>query len=144
MRKILIFVPLLMCATPALAQDAPPAFQLPRELTDPQSAMKLAAKLQGISNALMNVRVGELGAALEGREATPRERNVTVRDLVHRQDPNFEQHMQQKVATVGPKVLQTMQTLNRTLPQVMHDVDDVQRSVERAVANLPDPTYPQR
>jgi len=144
MRKILIFVPLLMCATPALAQDAPPAFQLPRELTDPQSAMKLAAKLQGISNALMNVRVGELGAALEGRQATARERNVTVRDLVHRQDPNFEQHMQQKVATVGPKVLQTMQTLNRTLPQVMHDVDDVQRSVERAVANLPDPTYPQR
>jgi len=144
MRKILIFVPLLMCATPALAQDAPPAFQLPRELTDPQSAMKLAAKLQGISNALMNVRVGELGAALEGRQATRRERNVTVRDLVHRQDPNFEQHMQQKVATVGPKVLQTMQTLNRTLPQVMHDVDDVQRSVERAVANLPDPTYPQR
>src|SRR5438270_4402365 len=144
MRKILIFVPLLMCATPALAQDAPPAFQLPRELTDAQSAMKLAAKLQGISNALMNVRVGELGAALEGREAAPRERNVTVRDLVHRQDPNFEQHMQQKVATVGPKVLQTMQTLNRTLPQVMHDVDDVQRSVERAVANLPDPTYPQR
>ena len=144
MRKILIFVPLLMCATPAMAQDAPPAFQLPRELTDPQSAMKLAAKLQGISNALMNVRVGELGAALEGRQATARERNVTVRDLVHRQDPNFEQHMQQKVATVGPKVLQTMQTLNRTLPQVMHDVDDVQRSVERAVANLPDPTYPQR
>jgi hypothetical protein len=144
MRKILIFVPLLMCATPALAQDAAPVFQLPRELTDPQSAMKLAAKLQGISNALMNVRVGELGAALEGRQATRRERNVTVRDLVHRQDPDFEQHMQQKVATVGPKVLQTMQTLNRTLPQVMHDVDDVQRSLERAVANLPDPTYPQR
>jgi hypothetical protein len=144
MRKILIFVPLLMCATPALAQNAPPAFQLPRELTDPQSAMKLAAKLQGISNALMNVRVGELGAALEGRQATPRERNVTVGDLVHQKDPNFERHMQQKVATVGPKVLQTMQTLNRTLPQVMHDVDDVQRSVERAVANLPEPTYPQR
>jgi hypothetical protein len=144
MRKILIFVPLLMCATPALAQDASPAFQLPRELTDPQSAMKLAAKLQGISNALMNVRVGELGAALEGRQATPRERNVTVGDLVHQKDPNFERHMQQKVATVGPKVLQTMQTLNKTLPQVMHDVDDVQRSVERAVANLPDPTYPQR
>jgi hypothetical protein len=144
MRKILIFVPLLMCATPALAQDASPAFQLPRELTDPQSAMKLAAKLQGISNALMNVRVGELGAALEGRQATPRERNVTVGDLVHQKDPNFERHMQQKVATIGPKVLQTMQTLNKTLPQVMHDVDDVQRSVERAVANLPDPTYPQR
>jgi hypothetical protein len=132
MRKILILFPLLMTATPALAQEAPPAFQLPRELTDPQAQMKLA------------VRVGELGAALEGRQATRRERNVTVGDLVHRQDPNFEQHVQQKVATIGPKVLQTMQTVNRTLPQVMHDVEDVQRSVDRAVANLPDPTYPVR
>lgn len=144
MRKILILFPLLMTATPALAQEAPPSIQLPRELTDPQSAMKLAAKLQAISNALMNVRVGELSAALEGRQATRRERNLTVGDLVHRQDPNFEQHMQQKVATVGPKVLQTMQTVNRTLPQVMHDVNDVQRSIERAVSNLPDPTYPVR
>jgi len=26
----------------------------------------------------------------------------------------------------------------------MRDVDDVQRSVERAVSNLPDPSYPRR
>ena len=144
MRKILILIPLLLTASPAFAQDAAPAIQLPRALTDPQSAMKLAAKLQALSNAVMRVRVGDLDAALNGREATPRERNLTVGDLVHRKDPNFERHMQEKVATVGPKVLRTMQTLQRTLPQVMRDVDDAQTSLDRAVANLPDPTYPPR
>jgi hypothetical protein len=34
--------------------------------------------------------------------------------------------------------------MQRTLPRVMRDLKDVQRSVERAVANMPDPTYPER
>ena len=144
MRKTLILLPLLLTATPAFAQEAPPSVKLPKELTDPQSAMKLAMKLQGLSNALLNVKVGELNAAINGHEATERERNLTVRDLVHKKDPNFEMHMQQKMATVGPKVLHTMQTLQRTLPQVMHDVDEAQKSIDRAVSNLPDPTYPVR
>ncbi len=145
MRKMLIYLPLLLLsATPAFSQAAPSDIQLPRELTDPQSAMKLAFRLQALSDALLNVRVGDIGAALEGRPATARERNLTVRDLVHRKDPYFEEHLQQKVATVGPKVLRSMKAANRALPQVMRDVDDVQRSLERAVANLPDPTYPRR
>jgi hypothetical protein len=144
MRKTLILVPLLLTATPAAAQDMPMSMQLPRELTNPQAAMGLAMKFQAISNALMNVRVGEIGAALEGREATRHERNLTVRDVVHRSDPYFEQHVQQQVATVGPQVVRGMQAVNRALPQVIRDVDQAQRSVERAISNLPDPTYPQR
>ncbi len=144
MRTTLILLPLLLTATPAFAQEAPPSVQLPKELTDPQSAMKLAMKLQGLSNALLNVKVGELNAVINGREATARERELTVRDLIHRKDPNFEMHMQQKMATVGPKVLHTMQTLQHTLPQVMRDVNDAQRSIDRAVSNMPDPTYPVR
>lgn len=144
MRKALILVPLLLGATPAIAQDSPKAISLPRELTDPESAMKLAAKLQAVSNAVLNIRVGDLGAALDGREARPSERNTTVGDLIRRKDPDFDRHVQEKVASVGPKVIRGMQTLQQTLPRVMHDVDDVQRSLQRAVANLPDPTYPAR
>ena len=144
MRKTLILLPLLLSATPALAQDSSPSIKLPRELTDPESAMKLAAKLQALSNAVLNIRVGELGAALDGREARPGERNTTIGDLVRRKDPDFDRHVQEKVASVGPKVLQGMQTLQQTLPRVMRDVDDVQHSVERAVSNLPDPAYPAR
>jgi hypothetical protein len=144
MRNILVVLPLLLSATPALAQSAPGTIALPSELTDPQSAMKLAGKLQALSNAIMNIRVGEVSAALDGRAATPRERNMTVGDYVRRKDPNFDRHVQEKVASLGPKVMTTMQSLQRTLPQVMRDVDDAQKSLERAVANLPDPNYPQR
>ena len=144
MRKMLILMPLLLAATPAVAQDSPPAAQLPRELMDPQSAMKLAAKLQALSNAVMHIRVGEVSAAIDGREAGPRERNMTIGDIVRRKDPHFDQQVQEEVATIGPKIMRGMQTVQHTLPQVMRDVDDAQRSLERAVSNLPDPTYPQR
>lgn len=144
MRKALIILPLLLSASPAFAQDAPPAIQLPRELTDPDAQMRLAMKLQHMSNALLNMKVGEMRAALEGRDASPRERNETVGDVVRRKDPNFDRDMAREVATVGPKIQRSMQTLSRTLPRVMEDVADAQRSIDRAVSNLPDPTYPQR
>ena len=144
MRKTLIILPLLLSASPAVAQEAPPTFQLPRELTDPEAQMRLAAKLQAISSALLNVRVGDVGAALEGREATPAERNVTVGDMIRRKDPNFDRDVAREVATVGPKIQRSVQAINRTLPRVMRDVADAQRSIDRAVSNLPDPTYPQR
>ena len=144
MRKALIVLPLLLTASPALAQEAPPAFQLPRELTDPEAQMRLAMKLQQMSNALLNVKVGEMRAALEGREASPRERNETVGDIVRKKDPNFDRDVAREVATVGPKIQHSMQALSRTLPRVMQDVADAQRSIDRAVSNLPDPTYPQR
>jgi hypothetical protein len=142
MRKILLALPLLLCAGPAFAQEAPP--QLPRELTDPATVQKLAGTMQVLSHALLNVKVGELRAALEGREATAQERNMTVGDLARRKDPDFDRHLQQQVASVGPKVQQSMQALNRSLPEVMRGLRDAQKSLERAVANLPDPTYPQR
>ena len=144
MRKSLILLPLLLVATPAVAQEAPPIVQLPPELTDPAAAMKLARTMQAVSTALLNIRVGDMRAALEGREATPRERNETVGDIVRRKDPNFDRDVQRKVASVAPQIQRRMQAINRALPQVMQDVDDVQRSVERAVSNLPDPNSPRR
>jgi hypothetical protein len=144
MRKSLILLPLLLCATPAVAQEAPPMVQLPPELTDPAAAMKLARTMQAVSTALLNIRVGDMRAALEGREATPRERNQTLGDIVRRKDPNFDRDVQREVATVGPKIQRSMRAINRALPQVVQDVDDAQRSLDRAVSNLPDPNYPRR
>ena len=147
MRKSLLILPLLLCATPAFAQEVPPppaAVQLPPELTDPATAMKLARTMQAVSTALLNIRIGDMRAALEGRDATPAERNMTVGDIVRRKDPNFERHVQEQVATVAPKIQRSMRAINRALPELMRDVDDAQRSLERAVSNLPDPNYPRR
>lgn len=144
MRKSLIILPLLLVASPAVAQDAPRGVELPRELTDPAAQMRLAAKLQSISSALLGLKIGDVAAALEGREASTAERNLTVGDLVRRKDPNFDRDVAREVATVGPKIQRGVQAVSRTLPRVMHDVADAQKSIDRAVANLPDPNYPRR
>jgi len=141
MRKTLIVLPLLFAASPALAQPVP---QLPPELTDPATADKLAGAMQALSQAFLNVRIGEVKAALEGRPATAAERNMTVRDVARRDDPDFDRHMQQRMANVGPMMQQSMRALNTALPEMVRSLHDAQESLERAVANMPDPTYPRR
>ena len=141
MRKTLLSLPLLLTASPALAQPAP---LLPPELTDPATIHQLAGTLDQLSRALMNVRIGEARAALEGRDATPQERNMTVGDYARRNDPNFDRHMHQQIASVEPQLQRGVQAMNRALPSLMQALDDAQRAVDRAVANMPDPTYPRR
>jgi hypothetical protein len=90
MRKIIFLLPLLLRAAPAAAQPAP--IQLPPELTDPATMQRLAGAMQALSQAFLNVKVGGVQAALEGREATPQENNLTVGDMARRKDPNFDRH----------------------------------------------------
>ena len=143
MRKILVLLPLLGFAAPAMAQPAPP-LQLPPELTDPATADRLADAVQGLSQALLDLRVGEVRAALEGRPASPGERNMTVRDMARRDDPNFDRQVQRDIANVRPMMRQSMNALNQALPQMMQGLNQAQQALERAVANMPDPTYPRR
>jgi hypothetical protein len=150
MHRSLIALPLILCcSSPALAQERRPepsakAFQLPPELTDPATLQRVAGAVQIASQALLNVRVGEMRAAIEGRQASPRERNETVGDLVRKKDPNFDRDVQRQLATVGPKVERTMKALNQALPQLERSLAEAQQALDRAVANLPDPTYPRR
>jgi len=141
MRKSLILLPLLLASTAAFAEPAP---QLPPELTDPATAQKLTNSMQALSSALLNVRVGEVAAALEGRVATPEERNLTVGDLARRDDPNFDRHFHDQMATVGPTMQRSIQAMNKALPEITRDLKDVRKSLERAIANMPDPNYPKR
>jgi hypothetical protein len=141
MRKTLIAIPLLLSAAPALAQPAP---QLPSQLTDPRTAQKLTGAMHALSQALLNVRVGEVKAALEGRHASPEERSMTVGDMARRDDPDFDRHFQRRIASVGPTMQRSMQALNQALPAMMKGLKDAEKSLDRAVANMPDPTYPKR
>lgn len=147
MHRILIALPLLLVAGPALAQVYPPPpqeFQLPPELTDPATMQRVAGALGTASQALLNVRIGDMRAALEGREASPRERNETLGDVVRRKDPNFDRDIQREVAIAGPKIGHAMKALNRTLPELERSLAQAAQAIDRATANLPDPTYPRR
>jgi hypothetical protein len=145
MRKSLILLVALLSSTPALAQPAAPeSIQIPRELTDPATGERLAGTMQALSKALLDVRVGELKAAAEGREATSAEKRMTVRDMARRQDPNFERNLQRQIAQSGPMIRQGMKAMSDALPAMMQGLEQAQKALERAAANMPDPTYPRR
>ena len=141
MRTHLALIPLLAIAGPAMA--APPP-QLPPQLTDPATAQRLTNVMQALSNAFLNVKIGGVEAAIEGREASPQEKNLTVGDMARRDDPNFDRNLHRHIAEVGPTMQRSMSALNQALPEVMQSLHDAKKSLERAAANMPDPTYPVR
>ena len=141
MRTYLALIPLLVIAGPAIAATPP---QLPPQLTDPATAQRLTNVMQTLSNAFLNVKVGGVEAAIEGREASPQEKNLTVGDMARRDDPNFDRNLHRHIAEVGPTMQRSMSALNQALPEVMQSLHDAKKSLERAAANMPDPTYPKR
>ena len=141
MRTYLALIPWLVIAGPAMA--APPP-QLPPQLTDPATVQRLTNVMQTLSNAFLNVKVGGVEAAIEGREASPQEKSLTVGDMARRDDPNFDRNLHRHIAEVGPTMQRSMSALNQALPEVMQSLHDAKKSLERAAANMPDPTYPVR
>ena len=147
MRISLCLVPLSLCAAPAWAQAVappPPPVQPQVMQIPPETAGRLAGSLQALSQALLDLKVGGVEAAIEGRHASPAEKNLTVRELGRRKDPNFDRNIQQQIAAAKPRMEQSIQALNQALPEIDEDLRRAQRAIERAMANMPDPNYPKR
>ena len=147
MRKTLILLPILLTASPALAQAAPTppeTAQIERALNDPAMADRLTNAMQVMSKAFLDLPAGEVQAALEGRRATPAEKRMTVRDMARRDDPNFDRNFQRQIAQSGPVIRQSMRAMSQALPAMMQGLTQAQHALERAAANMPDPTYPKR
>ena len=147
MRFSILALASALVATPAFAQQAQEPseqIEIPAELTDPQTVGRLTDMMQVLSKALLNLPVGELQAAAEGREATPHEKRVTVRDLERRNDPNFERNLESRIAEAKPKMQAAMQALAAALPAMMRGMSEAREEIERATANIPRSDYPKR
>jgi len=143
MRQLLFAIPLMIAAAPVAAQPASSSegAQIPPELSDPAIADKLARASGTLAQALMNVPVGELQAAVEGRSPTEADRRRRVRDEI---GPDGERRLMAEVATSGPRLRAMQQALVSSLPALMNVLGQVERQLEQAVSNIPDPTYPRR
>ena len=141
MRNILFALPLMLVAAPAYAAPAP-APQIPPELSDPAMADKLGRVAGVLTKSLMDLPVGEVEAAIEGRPATPADHAKRVRDEVN--DPYLDQRVAAEAAQSGRTMQRATKALVASLPAIMGALGQVQDELERAVANIPDPTYPRR
>jgi hypothetical protein len=143
MRQLLFALPLMLVAAPAVGQPRPAseAAQIPPELADPALADKLTRVSGTLAQALMNLPVGEMEAAMEGRTPTQADRRKRVRDEI---GPDGERQLMAEVATAGPRMRAMQKALVSSLPTLMGALGQVEQELERAVANIPDPTYPRR
>jgi hypothetical protein len=142
MRFALIALPLMLIATPAVAALPAEQMKIPPELSDPAVAEKLGRMAGVLTKSLMDLPVGEVEAAIEGRPATPADKAKRVRDSIGGSDA--ERQVEAQVAQSGRQMQAMTKALVASLPSILAAMDGVEKELERAVANIPDPTYPKR
>ncbi|WP_324806594.1 hypothetical protein SH584_09445 [Sphingomonas sp. LY29] len=147
MRNLILSLPLLLAAVPAAAQThpapMPPApVAVPPAISDPALPERLGNMTGALTRGLMNLPVGELQAAIEGRPATPNDRARTVRDTIG--DPYLDQRVAAEAATTGRTMQAATRALMSSLPAIMGALEGARGEIERAMATIPNPTYPVR
>jgi hypothetical protein len=140
MRALLIALPLILAPVPAVAAPTETQ-QIPPELSDPAMADKLTRMLGPLMKAMMDMPIGELEAAVQGREPTAADKAKRVRDQI---GPEGQRDLEATIAKAGPQMQAMQKALVASLPALMGALGNVEKELERATANLPDPTYPKR
>ncbi len=149
MRALVAFAAFALISAPATAaepsQDSD--FAIPPELTDPAMAQTLGKMFGILTKAMMDMPVGEMQAAVEGREPTAADKARTLRDVTGR-DPNFERKVEAQVAQSVPRMQASLKAMSKSLPAIAKAMekaaDEMEGSLDRATANLPQPGYPKR
>ena len=138
MRLCLLLAPLVLVAAPASAQ--PSDMQIPRELTDPAWADRLTNVLQVLSKSMLDMPVGEVEAAIEGRPVTAADKGKTVRSETRMSERELNQHIE----AARPAMRGAMKAMASALPAMMKGFEEAGREMEKATSNLPQPGYPKR
>ena len=137
----ILFLPLLALATPAAA--APDTGEIERALRDPATAQRLDRSLEALTDALLDLKVGGVKAALEGREPSPSEQAQTIRDI-ERSKGRDPEAIRRHVREAGPALAKGMSELADALPAMTRAMVDIEKAIGRAAANMPDPNYPKQ
>ena len=149
MRACALLLPLVLLAVPAQAADAPAKddFQIPSELTDPAMAETLGKMLGTLTKAMMDMPVGEMQAAVQGREPTAADRQRTLRDVAGGA-PDLDRKIDQQIRQAMPRMQASLKAMAASLPAMAKAMEkaagEMEAGIDRATANLPQPGYPKR
>ncbi|RST30095.1 hypothetical protein HMF7854_04090 [Sphingomonas ginkgonis] len=158
MRSMLLAAPLLLVAVPAAAQYAPPhpppygydvpppygytppppgpGSQLGAVLDDPHLADRVTDLMHGLTDAVLDLPVGDLQAAVEGRPPTRRDHDRTLGSGQTRRD------IHRQIAESRGTIRAGQQAMQRSLPLIANAVGQASEQISRALDNLPSPAYP--
>ena len=140
MRALMVLAPLVMLAAPAAAAEPEKDFEIPAELTDPAMAETLGRMLGSVTRAMLDLPVGELQAAVEGREPSTADKRRTIRDMAGR-DPDIERKVERQVADAVPRMQAAMKAMAASVPAMARTLEQaaeqMEGSIDRATANMP-------
>lgn len=125
-------------AQPAPAPQVPPNVQ--RVMADPATADRLADAIEALSGVFLDLPVGKVRAAVEGRKPTAADKRATLGS----ESGMSERELKARIAAARPVIHQSMKVLSEALPGMIAGLAQAQQSLERAAANMPDPNYPKR
>ena len=141
MRIQLIALTLALCAAPAFAQSpADEDMRVPQELKDPRLSGKLVDAMQALSKAFLDLPVGEVEAAIEGRPVTQADRRRTVAS----ESGMSERELNRKIEASRPAMQGAQKALADAVPVVMRHMSEMGKELDKAAANVPRPDYPKR
>jgi len=144
MRAALIALPIAIVAMPSVAIAAPSpqdeTAHIQRVLNDPQWADRMTGVMVAMSKAFMNMPVGEVEAAVQGRQPTAADKRRTVQS----ETGMSEQQLQLKIEESRPQMEAGMRAMAAALPAIMKGFSEAQHEMEKATANIPRPDYPKR
>ncbi len=140
MRVSMLIIAAAFFAAPATAQPAQQEMEIPHDLFDPKMAENLSDALEALSKSMLDLPIGEVQAAVEGREATAADRRRTVRSETGMSEPE----LKQQIEAARPQMRAAMKAMASALPAMLKGLSEAGRELEKATANLPQPGYPRR
>jgi hypothetical protein len=152
MRKFLIAAAVLTVAAPAFAQQPassaaaatapldPRDEELRRNLPDPAELKAMGEVAARAMEAMMDVPIGPLREAVEGRKLSRRERQETLGDVARRDDPEFKERMRDQMGVASVAMAALMEQMVTIAPVLRNTLEDVARRTEEAARQIPQRT----
>jgi len=142
LRKLTIAALVAASAVPAAAQpvaprSAPSDEEFRQAVPDQREMEKMGDVAANAIDALMDVPVGPLREAIEGRKLSPRERQETLGDHAGRDDPQFRERMRDQIGVVTIALGALTQHMAEIAPVLRRTLEDVEQRMDNAVRGLP-------
>ena len=111
------------------------------DLSDPRMAQTVARMAGAMTRAMMDMPVGEIEAAAQGRVPTAADHGRRLGDIA---PPGIDREVERETAHNGAQMQAMGKAMAVAVPGIIRSLEHAAREAQRAAGTLPDPTYPRR